>query len=67
MPQESEYRSRIEIQTETGANPNIIRARDVAGIIVDPRMIAEVQALLTPQELLARKEFEPPEVITPPW
>jgi hypothetical protein len=49
-----------------GGNPNIIRARDVAGIIVDPRMVAEIQKLLTPKELLARTEFEPPEVITPP-
>lgn len=66
MPRESEYLPTNEAQTGTGSNPNIIRARDVAGIIVDPQMIAEVQGLLTPKELLARTEFEPPEVITPP-
>lgn len=61
-----EYNARNEEKTGTGSNPNILRARDVAGIIVDPRMIAKIQKLLTPQELLARTEFEPPEVITPP-
>lgn len=48
------------------SNPNIIRARDVAHILADERIVAQVRGLLTPQDLLAQTEFESPEIISPP-
>ena len=45
--------------------PNVIRSEELANIPVDSGVLAEVKALITPDEVFAMKDFDKPEVITP--